>query len=351
MAQETVYLLTGATGFLGTNTARALVDRGAKVYALVMENDRALQYVPKGVQIVYGNLLDTASLDSFCAAAGDAETIVLHCASFVTVDPAWNQRVYDVNVGGTANIIDMCLRHNVKKLVYVSSTGAIPELPHGKNIIEVKSFEPGKVVGCYQQTKAAATQLVIDAVREKNLNASIVYPSGICGPNDFSMGLFTQAILDYAQGKIPAGIDGSFNSVDVRDLASGVIACADKGRKGEGYILSNCHLSMQELFRLVSKYAGNPEAKLYLPIWAAKIMAALMALNSKITKKPPLITKFSIYNLARNNNFSHDKATIELGYTTRPIEETIADSVRWLQQEGKIGKPEAAGACCLEAQN
>jgi len=340
--EKRAYLLTGATGFLGSNIARILTGRGARVCALVMENDRALQYVPEGVRIVSGNLLDKASLENFFASAGGAEIIVLHCASFVTVEPAWNQRVCDINVGGTKNIIEMCLKHGARKLVYVSSTGAIPELPKGRLITEVASFDPEAVVGCYAQTKAAATQLVIDAAREKNLDASIIYPSGICGPHDFSMGLFTQAILDYAQGKIPVGIEGSFNSVDVRDLAEGVIACADKGRKGEGYILSNSHLHMRDLFRMVSKYAGTPETKVYLPIWAAKILAFFMAAAGKVTKKPAMITAFSIYNLARNNDFSNDKAKAELGYTTRSIEQTIADSVRWLQQEGKIAGHNAA---------
>jgi len=155
---NTVYLLTGATGFLGSNISRSLLDKGCKVCALVMENDRALQSVPKEVEIVFGNLLDKAALDSFFTVPENTETIMLHCASFVTVDPNWNQKVYDVNVTGTANIIDMCLKYKVKKLVYVSSTGAIPELPKGEVIKEISSFNPDAVIGCYQKTKALATQ-------------------------------------------------------------------------------------------------------------------------------------------------------------------------------------------------
>jgi len=142
---------------------------------------------------------------------------------------------------------------------------------------------------------------------------------------------------------MPVGITGSFNAVDVRDLAEGVIACAHKGRKGEGYILSNCFLSIQDL-ELVSRYTGIPEVKLFLPVWSAKVIAFFSEIQAKMTKKPARFTAFSIYNLARNNNFSCDKAKRELGYSTRTNDQTIADTVKWLQQEGKIGST----ASCIE---
>jgi dihydroflavonol-4-reductase len=301
-----------------------------------MKNDRALQFVPEGARITAGDLLDTSSLEEFFSASGDEETIVLHCASFVTVDPAWDQKVYDINVRGTANIIAMCLKHKVKKLVYVSSTGAIPELPKGEVIREIASFTPDAVIGCYAQTKAMATQLVMDAVHTRGLPASIIYPSGIAGPGDFSFGFFMQFIIDYARGKMPAGISGSFNLVDVRDLAEGIIACAHNGKNGEGYILSNRLVDMRELFRLLSRHTGVPEVKVILPVWAAKTIACIATLHSKLSKKPARFTAFSVYNLTRNNNFSCNKAKAELGYGTRPVDHTIADSIAWLREEGKI---------------
>ena len=117
----------------------------------------------------------------------------------VTVDPAYNQKLMDVNVGGTENIIDQCLKHKeCRKLVYVSSTGAIPELPKGQKIKEVYQFTPideKKQVGCYSQSKAIATQAVLDAVNERGLNACIVHPSGILGPKDYAVGQTTGVII------------------------------------------------------------------------------------------------------------------------------------------------------------
>ncbi len=142
---------------------------------------------------------------------------------------------------GTANIIEKCLKHRVKKLVYISSTGGIPELPSGQKIKEVDHFWPRDgLIGCYSETKAEATQLVLDAVkRHPDLDACVIHPSGICGPYDYAFGSVTCMVRDFTLGKIWMGIEGTFNSVDVRDLAEGVIAACEKGRRGECYIMSN----------------------------------------------------------------------------------------------------------------
>ena len=334
--KDTVYLLTGAAGYLGSNISRSLIAQNRTVRALVLKGDPAIAQVPAGTEIVSGDLVDPASVEEFFSVKSDAEKVVIHCASMVTVSPELSKKLYAVNVTGTQNIIDACIRHRVKKLVYISSTGAIPELPHGEIIREVGSFDPNPIVGGYGKTKAMATQLVLDAVRERGLDASIVYPSGISGPNDYGNGYFTNVIIEYVNGKMPAGIAGSFNAVDVRDLAEGVIACADKGRKGEGYIMSNSAVSMRLLFSLISRYTGAPEVKLILPVYAAKAIAAVSSLAGFFTGKPGMLTSYAIYNLTRNNVFSCEKAKRELGFRVRPFEETVRDMALWLHNDGRI---------------
>ena len=149
---NTMYLVTGAAGFLGGTICRQLVDRGEKVRAFVLPNDKAMKFVPKEAEIVEGDLCDMESLRRFFTVPEGTETIVLHIASIVTVSPEYNQKVMDVNVGGTKNIIELCLEHKeCKKLVYCSSTGAIPELPKGQKIKEVDHFDAdkGKDGSCY----------------------------------------------------------------------------------------------------------------------------------------------------------------------------------------------------------
>jgi dihydroflavonol-4-reductase len=255
----------------------------------------------------------------------------------VSVNPDYSQKLMDINVGGTKNIIDTCLRHKeCQKLVYVSSTGAIPELPKGRKIMEAEEFDPDQVVGCYSQSKAMATQAVLDAAKNDGLNACVVHPSGILGPGDYAVGETTGTVIQIVNGEMPAGIQGSFNLCDVRDLAHGCIMAADKGRKGECYILGNREVTLEEFSRILSKESGCKPLKFFLPLGAANFFAKIMEKRAKKTGKKPLLTTFSIYNLARNNTFDYTKAANELGYKVRSYEETLRDEVVWLKSTGKI---------------
>lgn len=135
---------------------------------------------------------------------------------------------------------------------------------------------------------------------------------------------------------MPAGIDGSFNLADVRDLANGVIMAAEKGRKGECYILGNEEVKFRDFCRLISEESGCKKVKMFLPVKAAYLMGSIMEKRARKKGTKPLMTTFSVYNLDRNNTFDYSKARKELGYTTRSYRETIRDEVDWLMDTGKI---------------
>lgn len=334
---NTIYLVTGAAGFLGSNVCAQLLERGEKVRAFVLEGDKAAQYIPESVEIVYGNLCDKESLREFFNVEEGVETVCIHVASLVTVDPNYKKLVLDVNVGGTENIIDMCLEHpECRMMVYVSSTGAIPETPYGEKIKEVYEFDLDKVEGWYSKSKAMATANVFTAVKERGLKACVVYPTGIFGPNDYSMSETTSTIVKIIKGEMPIGINGSFNIVDVRDLAAGCIAAADIGRVGEGYILGNEVIRFKTLSRILCQELGCPPIKFFLPIRLAEMIASRMERKAERTGEKPMMTTFSVYNLKRNNCFDYSKAARELGYTVRPFEETLRDQAKWLRENGMI---------------
>lgn len=334
--KRTIYLLTGATGNLGSNIVRTLVSRGESVRALVMEGDPAVSRIPEGAQIYAGDILDNDSLDRFFSLPSDEEAIVIHCAGMVSLATDYSKLVHDVNVVGTRNILDQCKVHGVRKLVYISSTSAIPEPPGNQRIIEVSSFDPEPIFGYYGKSKALASQMVMDAVAEDGLNASIIFPTGIFGPYDYGFGLVTSNIINFAKGRIQGGLTGSFNCADVRDLADGVIECCSKGGRGEGYIMGNETVSVKELFDAIADSCGMKRMKLILPGKLAMPIAALSEKIGGITGKKNLLTRFTIYNLLRNNNFSSDKAVRELGYSIRPFRDTIRDEIEWLRGEGRI---------------
>lgn len=336
MKSNTIYLITGISGNLGSSVASRLLADGKSVRGLVLKGDPAAIRVPQEVDVRLGNVTDKDSIDSFFEADAGTELVVIHCAAIVTVNPKFSQKVYDVNVTGTQNIIDACIKHMVKKLVHVSSVGAIPEAPRGTAIREPRVFDPKAVVGYYGETKAIATNAVLRAVHDHCLDASIVFPSGICGPEDYTFGMVASFIMDYCAGKMPAGVAGSFNAVDVRDLANAIVSCVDNGKPGKSYILGNDCVTLKEMFGIISRQTGVPEVKMILPVWAAKILGVVSDIIEKTTGKPQRMTSYAVYNLIRNNVFDSSKAQRELGFCTRPFEDTIADTIRWLEREGKL---------------
>ena len=344
MNDNRVYLLTGAAGFLGSNICAQLLAEGKKVRALVLPNDKSVKFIPKEVEVVLGDLCDEASLEPFFAVPEGCTSVIIHCASMVTVDPGYSEKLMAVNVGGTRNIITKVLAHpECEKMVYVSSTGAIPERPHGTPITEVSQFtpcDPKKVVGAYSLSKATATQMVLDSVKVMGLKACVVHPSGILGPNDHALGETTRTVLQIIKGEMPMGMQGSFNLCDVRDLAAGTIAAIDKGRVGECYILANEPVTLKEMCEMIQREYTAKKISVYLPLGLADKIAQMLEKQAEKSGKKPLMTTFSVYNLARNNVFDYSKAKWELGYTTRSYQETIHDEVRWMIEEGLIeGNP------------
>ncbi len=338
--KKTVYLVTGAAGFLGSHVCDELLERGEQVRALVLPGDKSATHIPPAVEIVEGDLCDVGSLEVFFTIPEGDESIVIHCASMVTTNAEFSQKLIDVNVGGTKNIIGRCLGHpECRKMVYVSSTGAIPEQPKGTVIRETDRFTPvdeKTQVGCYSQSKAMATQEVLDACRTKNLRACVVHPSGILGPRDHAISETTGTVIKIMNGEMPVGMGGSFNLCDVRDLAHGCVAAADKGKVGECYILANKEVTLKEVCGMLHDASGCKMPLFYVPLSLAYRLAAQMEKKAAKTGQKPLMTNFAVYNLDRNNAFDYSKAERELGYRTRPYAETMGDMARWLVEEGLV---------------
>jgi len=331
---EPIYIVTGAAGHLGSTVTKKLNEQGKTVYALCLPGE---QHLPQGkhIEVFTGDVCDADSLAGmFGRSVGNLVTVI-HCAGIVSISSKFNQKVYDVNVTGTKNIVSLCEKYDVKKLVYISSVHAIPELPDNKVIAEVDSFSPDDVIGLYAKTKAEASQCVLDLAKRGG-NASIIHPSGIVGPGDFGRGHITQLVIDYYRGGLTSGTGGGYDFVDVRDVADGILSCCEKGKSGECYILSGQYFKVYELLNLLHEITGKKKIKRILPLWFVKFTAPLAELYYKLLKQPPLFTSYSIYTLNSNANFNHEKASEELGYTARPMKQTLTDTVEWLKNNNRI---------------
>ena len=329
-----IFIVTGANGFLGNNIVREL-SKMYEVRALILPNDK--NYILKDIncKIYYGDVTKPKTLEQIFFTAKDEELYVIHCAAIVYIKSKYNPNVYNVNVNGTKNIIQKVLEKNAK-LIYVSSVHAITEKPNKEVITETKDFNPDAVIGYYAKTKAETAQYVLKMVEEKNLNACMVHPSGIIGPNDYSNTHLTQVLIDYANKKLTACVNGGYDFVDVRDVVDGIIKACEYGKKGECYILSNKYITVKELLDIASDVLKTKKIKTILPMWFAKLTAPLSEYYYYLVKRPPLYTKYSLYTLISNSNFSNLKAKKELGYTTRDIKETVKDTIQWLKEEKKI---------------
>ena len=328
---KNIYIITGANGFLGNNIVRLLEkDNNNEIRALIIPNDKTDALKGLKCKKFYGDvtkietLKDIFNIDE--KVKEKANIYVIHCASIVYLDSKYNERVYQVNVEGTKNIIQKTKEINAK-LIYVSSVHAIEEKLNHEVMDENASFDPNKIVGLYAKTKAETTRYVFNEVKNNNLNACVVFPSGLLGVNDFTNTNMTVLIKKILNEKIPLLTEGGYDFVDVRDVARGVINACTKGKKGEGYILSGEYVTIKKIADLVCEYGKAKSIKKVISIKMVKNIACLFELYYRLRKTTPLFTRYSLYTLNANSNFTNAKAKKDLDYQTRNIKCTIKDLV------------------------
>lgn len=328
-----IYIITGSTGHLGNAIVELLKDTDCEIRGLVLPNEKVRN--KKGVTYYKGDICDKESLNILFENTENAEIYLIHSAGIISLEEKVTPKIYDVNVNGTKNIISLCMEKKINKLVYVSSVDAIPADDNEKVIKEVRQFNPDKVEGGYAKTKAEASQAVLDATKN-GLQAVIVHPSAILGPDDYSgMNKVVNQVSDYVKGKMPAYVEGTFDFVDVRDVAEGCILAAQKGVSGECYILSNNRYTFKEFLDIIKKANGGGKKIPKLPLSLVMSLAPLMERFYKKSGKTPLFTTYTLRKLTGNSRFSHDKATKNLGYLPRELSETIKDTLIWLKQSKK----------------
>ncbi len=320
-------IITGAAGHLAGVIINKLNSPEYNIRGLILPKEKGPKQ--ENAQYFIGDITNVHTLEPLFDGLNPNETVVIHAAALISIQDKVSPVVYNVNVNGTKHVVDACIEHGVKRLVYVSSVHALAEPDKVSMIYETKEFDPETVEGAYAKTKAEATQYVLEAVG-KGLDVVVVHPSGVVGPYDKGRNHIVQLVQMYLRGKLPAGVTGGFDFVDVRDVADGIISAMEKGRSGETYILSNRWVSIPELLEFMRLGAHRKHRKGCVPLWMAKSVAPVFEWIGKVTHTRPVFTKYSLATMEMNGHYCHDKATMELGYHPRDMKDTIRDTMNWL---------------------
>lgn len=317
--------ITGASGHVGNNLARALLSQDVRVNALCHRDTRALE----GVELkrVHGSVLNPVSLE---ACFQDVE-IVFHLASVISIDGGRHGQVREINETGTRFVVETCLKKSVRRLVHFSSIHALEQFPLDETLDENRPLvsQTGTI---YDQTKAEAERIVLEGV-QRGLEAVIVSPTGVIGPHDYKTSLMGGGLIALYCGKLPALVPGGFDWVDVRDVVHGAIQACQLGTSGERYLLSGHWISIKEIAAMVETISGNSPPKLMAPFWLARLGLPFIHAYSRLNGTASLYTSESLSALeGANRNISHIKAKRALRFHPRPLQETLEDTFQWYQQ-------------------
>ena len=324
--ERKIVVVTGATGHLGNNVIRELIDNGYIVRALIYpgctigkESLKDLQ-----VEVFLGDILNIPSLEK----AFEGADYVVHLAGIISIDGDKEGLVTRTNQVGTANVADTCLNKKIKRLIHMSSIHVYDFLDYRKPISEDTRFSSRELHGFYAYSKVLAEQEIRKRI-EKGLDSIILNPSGIIGPNDFEPSRMGQFFLDIFYKRYPVVINGGFHYVDARDIGKTIINSFSKGRIGESYILSQSFYSIKDLYEICHEITGLSIPKFELPLFMAYLGIPFDKLKSKLLKREASVTTESLAALKTMAELNNTKAINELSFQPRKIEDTLRDIYIW----------------------
>ncbi len=324
-------LVTGGSGFVGAHVVRALVAEGHDVRCLVRPGSRLDNLEGLAVEVVAGDLTDPSTL----ARAVRGVATLYHVAADYRLWAKDPRELYLANVGGTENILRAAADAGVARVVYTSSVAALGLKDDGSPADETTPVERRRIIGHYKKSKYDAER-VAEGWAARGLALVIVNPSTPIGERDIKPTPTGQMIVDFLNRRIPAYVDTGLNLVDVRDVAAGHLAAAQKGRAGERYILGNRNMSLKEILDLLARLTGRPSPSVRLPHWIPLAAAAVTTAASRVTGRAPRVSFESVRMATHRMFFDAGKAVRELRLPQTPVEEPLSRAVAWFRARGYV---------------
>ena len=327
------YLVSGGEGALGKTVISMLLQRGEKVRILMSElSDTRIYRNNPNIEICYGISTDKDSMIEFFDLEDPRSAILFHTDEYVSLSDSTNLTMRRVNVIGAENIVDMCLKRKVGKLVYLSSAYALNPEVKGEDL--TIHFDRNKVDGEYAKSKAEAAAYVMEKVSLNRLNAVMVLPTFIIGPGyseDYEINKVLNSYLN--NGTIPPK-QGGRAFVDVRDVANAMLTLADKGEPGAGYIVSGDYKTSGEFFQDVNEIQGNDApVKTASKLVMSKSLAKLVDFYYKITHKENPKEAYTLFSDNPDARFEDNSKGV-LPELTISFKDSLKDTIEGAQRGG-----------------
>ena len=324
-------LITGGSGHVGANLVRELSARDYKVRCIDFDGDHRA-FDGYNVELYKGSVTDIESLDS----AFMGVDVVFHTAAIISLERKNRDLIRSVNVDGTKNVCEMALKHKISKLIHFSSVDAFIREPLDAPLLEDRSLVVDQNTVPYDLSKADAQRIVLEYC-ERGLDASIIHPSGIFGPNDFKPSLFGQEFLNIAKGKRPYSINVGYDYVDVRDLCETAVNCIEKGVNKQNYIVGGNYMDFVYMAEVMAEVLGKRLMRGTLPFFTIYLSLPIYYLQSLFSNAPRAITLDSIHTIkVQNKNIPSQLAKDQLGHSPRSVEETITDTLKFFKESGSL---------------
>lgn len=321
--------ITGGTGHLGQHVVPLLINKGYRVRLLVRKELPVFFKHLEGLEPVVGSLEDRDSLNSLLNGA-DA---VIHAAAYIAVGRGKREDIFKVNVEATQRLYELSSGLGLKRFVHISSVHAYRPFPTHELLDERRPLNFSG--GLYDQSKAAAHDYLRNQSKAgDSMEVVVLSPSSMLGPPDYKPSLLGNALWRMAHGKVPALFPGGFDFCDIRDVAQATVQAIERAAPGSEYLLAGKWYSMHDLAAVLMDLAGSQKRPKALPFWVGEWTVPLVELGGRLAGKAPVFSKEALHILKHSpRRISSEKANKELGYSCRPLEESLGDLVEWWKQE------------------
>ena len=309
------YVIIGATGHIGNNLVRMLVEESQEVKVLVRKIDRSIENL--NVTYIVGDVLNK----EFLLKNINKNDIVIHLAGIIDIKNKLQKETNDINYLGTVKVVNASIEKNAKRLVYLSTVDCIYKDTMDEVVKEPTRMRVEMFNQNYPISKAKATEYVMRKMNEKhNTTIAIVYPSCVFGINDYKPSAIGRVILDSINGKMQFGINGGYNFIDVVDLVKAIITLS-KMDNNDSYILSGYNITVRKMYETINKVLGVNKKLRNVPMFLVKLAIPFVS----------YLSNFTLKTITENCNYDNSKAVEELGFSLTSFEESMKNTIEWFK--------------------